>query len=60
MNLFLEKNMFLCQLYKDLEQYFSWSVTRKITEIYFLPGHNELKRGIKSILAGQCTVCFKG
>ena len=22
--------------------------------------HNELKRGKKTILAGQCTVCFKG
>ena len=22
--------------------------------------HNELKHGKKSILAGQCTVCFKG
>ena len=49
-----------------VETEFEWSsfIQRKYTmedhyEVLKLV-HNELKRGKKSILAGQCTVCLKG
>ena len=39
-----------------------WLQTRNddvVSIIFFEPDHNDLKRGIKSILVGQCTVASK-